>query len=171
MKNFFLAFVMVFAISFSLSAQTAPSTKKAVKKEVKESPAKDSNKIVLDMSDNENGPKMEFESMTVDYGQIEQHSDKIRFLKFKNTGNEPLIISNARGSCGCTVPTWPKEPIAPGEESEIKVSYATNRLGKINKTITFTTNEGGKPHVVKVIGFVNKKEEAVPAKKEAGFGG
>lgn len=110
------------------------------------------------------GPIMTFESKTVDYGTIEQNGDPLKVLTFSNTGTEPLVIKNARGSCGCTVPTWPKEPIMPGEEAEIEVRYATNRLGSINKTIKVTTNEGGDPHVLKVIGKVLKPEatESVP---------
>lgn len=111
------------------------------------------------------GPNMEFESMDVDYGTIEQHSEPLRSLKFTNTGTEPLVIKNARGSCGCTVPIWPKEPIMPGETSQIDIRYATNRLGKINKKVTITTNEEGNPHVIKVLGKVLKPEggDAIPA--------
>lgn len=114
--------------------------------------------------DPQGGPVMTFESKIVDYGTLEQHGEPLRVLKFTNTGTEPLVIKNARGSCGCTVPTWPKEPVMPGEESTIEVRYATNRLGKINKTIKITTNEGGDPHVIKVIGQINKaeEEESVP---------
>lgn len=111
------------------------------------------------------GPVMEFESMTVDYGTIEKDSDPIRIAKFTNTGTEPLIIKHAKGSCGCTVPTVPKEPIMPGESGEIKVRYTTNRVGTINKTVRVTTNEGGQPHVLRVKGKVlneKEKEESVP---------
>ena len=61
-------------------------------------------------------------------------------FEFKNTGNAPLIISNAKGSCGCTVPEWPKEPIAPGAKASIKVKYDTSRQGVINKNVTITSN-------------------------------
>ena len=60
---------------------------------------------------------------------------------FKNTGAKPLIITGARGSCGCTVPTYPKKPILPGEEGVIEVRYDTKRLGKFRKTVRVTTNE------------------------------
>ena len=113
------------------------------------------------------GPNMELSSTTVDFGTIEQDSDPFRTITFKNTGTEPLIIKNAKGSCGCTVPTYEKAPILPGETSEIKIRYATNRLGKINKTVTLTTNEGdAAKRVLKVVGMVNKKAaqpEAVPS--------
>ena len=81
------------------------------------------------------GPAMTFESFIVDYGTIEQNSEPLRVIKFVNTGNEPLVIKSARGSCGCTVPTFPKEAIMPGEESQIEIRYATSRLGKFNKKI------------------------------------
>lgn len=121
-----------------------------------------------DATETTDGPVMTFESMVVDYGDIEQNSERKRTLKFTNTGTEPLVISNARGSCGCTVPTWPKEPVMPGETSELVITYDTKRLGKINKTVTLTTNEGGNPHVIKVVGTIHKPaaEEGVPANKK-----
>ena len=113
------------------------------------------------------GPVMELASTTVDFGTIEKDSDPFRQVTFKNVGTEPLVIKNAKGSCGCTVPTYEKAPILPGESSVIKIRYATNRLGKINKTVTLYTNEGDNvKRVIKVIGMVHKKPaqpEAVPA--------
>lgn len=119
------------------------------------------------------GPIMTFENdkKECDFGEIEQNSDRDRYVKFTNTGTEPLLITNARGSCGCTVPAPPKHPIMPGETEKIKITYATNRLGKINKTVTITTNEGGKPHQIRVVGFVKKKEEALPPAKKSVIGG
>ncbi len=121
--------------------------------------------IQKETTEQDGGPIMTFESMNVDYGTIEQHSEPLRVLKFTNTGDEPLVIKNCKGSCGCTVPIWPKEPIMPGEESEIEIRYATNRLGKINKTVRITTNEGDTPHIVKVLGdvFQAEKEQSVPS--------
>jgi len=110
-------------------------------------------------------PVMEFESTTVDYGVIEQDSDPYRYFKFTNTGDAPLVITNAKGSCGCTVPTWPKEAIAPGETGEIKVRYATNRLNKFTKSITLTTNEENPTRKLTIKGEVLPKptEEAIPS--------
>ena len=110
-----------------------------------------------------NGPTMEIESLVLDYGTIEHNSEPLRVVKFTNTGTEPLVIKNARGSCGCTVPVWPKEPIMPGEESKIEIRYATNRVGKFSKTVTITTNEIGDPQVITVKGHVLKEKEGVPA--------
>jgi hypothetical protein len=74
-----------------------------------------------------------------------------------------LIISDAKGSCGCTVPEWPKEPIAPGKKSSIKVQYDTNRVGAFQKTVTVTTNGSVEPIVLKIQGTVNAKETAPAA--------
>ena len=111
------------------------------------------------------GPEIEFEKEVHDFGTLTQGGDASTEFKFTNTGMEPLIISNSRGSCGCTVPVWPKEPIMPGQTDKIEVRYATNRIGKFSKKITFTTNEAGDPKVVKVLGKVLKPEESqgVPA--------
>ncbi|TNE68072.1 MAG: DUF1573 domain-containing protein, partial [Bacteroidetes bacterium] len=87
------------------------------------------------------GPVMTFETTTIDYGTIDKGSEPLRKFSFTNTGNEPLIIKTAKGSCGCTVPTYPKEPIMPGETNVIEVRYDTKRVGAFTKTVTLTTNE------------------------------
>ncbi|MCB9360100.1 MAG: DUF1573 domain-containing protein [Flavobacteriales bacterium] len=104
--------------------------------------------------DNPNAPVMTFETEVVDYGTIEQGADGVREFVFTNTGKEPLIISNSRGSCGCTVPTWPKEPILPGEKSVIKVKYDTKRLGAINKSVTITSNASEPTKVIRIKGNI-----------------
>jgi uncharacterized protein YxeA len=113
---------------------------------------------------------IDFESKVVDYGVIEHNADGKRKFVFTNNGTDPLIIKNAKGSCGCTVPTWPREPIAPGETAEIGVKYATNRVGKFTKTITLTTNASKKPTILTVKGEVNPapKDAAAPEKKKGG---
>lgn len=111
------------------------------------------------------GPSMNLEVTEIDYGEIVQGADPLREFKFTNNGTEPLIISNAKGSCGCTVPKWPKDPILPGESAKIEVRYDTNRIGPFQKTVTLTTNEATPTHVLKIKGKVNPKpqEESVPA--------
>lgn len=158
MQKIILSLVVLLATSMTSFAQSGKGDIKV------KTPITIVEEEVVERAEGE-GPIMTLESDVVDYGTIEQHGEPLRVLKFTNTGTEPLVIKNARGSCGCTVPTWPKEPIMPGEESEIEVRYATNRLGKINKTIKITTNQGGDPQVIKVVGTVlaAEKEEAVPA--------
>lgn len=103
------------------------------------------------------GPKMAYKEDFVDYGDIEKGAPRERVWKFKNEGTEPLIIQNAAGSCGCTVPDPPKHPIMPGQEGEIRINYDTERVGPIAKTVTVTTNEpeGSNTHVIKVKGNVS----------------
>lgn len=90
-----------------------------------------------------NGAGMVFTDEVIDYGTIARNSDGKREFVFTNNGNAPLIITNAQGSCGCTVPTSPKEPIAPGAKGVIGVKYATDRVGPFTKTVTITSNAAG----------------------------
>jgi hypothetical protein len=97
------------------------------------------------------GAGMVFETETIDYGTIEHNAEGTRKFVFTNNGNKPLIITNTQGSCGCTVPTTPKEPIAPGAKGEIGVHYATDRVGAFTKTVTVTSNAEGQPTKVLTI--------------------
>ena len=97
--------------------------------------------------------KMTFAATTVDYGIISKESEPTRTFNFKNTGNAPLLITDAKASCGCTVPTFPKDAIMPGESSTITVRYDTNWIGVISKSITITSN-AGEPVVLKITGEV-----------------
>ena len=84
---------------------------------------------------------MAFEAMSHDFGEIDQNSENTYVFNFTNTGDKPLIIETATGSCGCTVPEFPREPIAPGASSEIKVVYKPGKQkGLQNKTITVIAN-------------------------------
>ena len=106
-------------------------------------------------SDVSKGAQIEFETEVIDYGTIAQNADGVREFKFKNTGSEPLIISNAKGSCGCTVPEWPKQPILPGESAVMTVKYDTKRVGPINKSVTITSNAANEPtKVIRIKGKV-----------------
>jgi hypothetical protein len=98
--------------------------------------------------------KIEFESQTIDYGTIEKGSNGVRVFKFKNTGNAPLIVSNVKSSCGCTVPKKPTAPIMPGKSGEIEVKYDTNRVNPIRKTITVTSNAETPTVALKIKGTV-----------------
>lgn len=116
---------------------------------------------------NPNAPEMTFETETIDYGTIEQGADGKREFIFTNTGKEPLIISNAQGSCGCTVPTWPREPIAPGEKSAIKVKYDTKRVGPFTKSVTIHSNAGTATKVIRIKGNVKKPEQVKTTPEKA----
>jgi hypothetical protein len=135
MKNLFLSFGLVLASSFIAGNAVAQ----------------------VEVS---KGAKIKFNKEVHDYGTVKYGGDGTCTFEFTNEGNEALVISNAKGSCGCTVPEWPKEPIAPGASASVKVKYDTNRPGAINKSVTITSNavnvEGG-------IVTVRIKGEVMPA--------
>jgi hypothetical protein len=117
------------------------------------------------------GAKMEFREKdnTIDYGTISKDSDNgLRTFEFTNTGDAPLIITDARSTCGCTVPSFPKEPILPGKKGKIDVKYNMNP-GTIRKTITLETNAinyaEGKV-ALKIKGEVIAKKEVSPLEKK-----
>lgn len=88
-----------------------------------------------------NGPVLTFEKNTHDFGDIFQGDQVEHVFKFTNTGNEPLIISNIQVTCGCTAPSWPKNPIPPGGKGEIKIGFnSTGKMGRQNKTVTVVSN-------------------------------
>lgn len=86
------------------------------------------------------GAQIEFKEQTHNYGTVKYGSDGSYVFTFTNTGNAPLTISKCESSCGCTIPSWPKEPIAPGAKGEIKVVYDTKKSGAINKEVYIFSN-------------------------------
>ena len=99
-----------------------------------------------------------FNKLEHDYGTIERGGDGQCEFVFTNKGNSPLVLSNVRASCGCTVPQWPREPISPGETGSIKVKYNTNIVGTFNKTITVNSNAANNMVRLRVKGQVVNKE-------------
>ncbi len=96
--------------------------------------------FTLIASSQDSGALINFNSDTIDYGDIAKGSDGVRIFLFENVGNSPLEIQGVKSSCGCTIPKKPEAPIAPGEKGEILVRYDTNRVGVFRKTITVNTN-------------------------------
>lgn len=108
---------------------------------------------------NPNAPKIKFQEEAHDFGAIVEGPQATFDFHFKNEGKEPLVLSNVRASCGCTVPTWPKEPVLPGKEAVITATYNTQgRPGKFNKTITIESNADESSKVVTISGEVIKPE-------------
>jgi len=87
-----------------------------------------------------NAPEISFDKLVHDYGTIFQGADGGCEFKLTNTGKEPLILSKPLTSCGCTTASWPQEPVLPGKSDVIKVTYNTNNIGPINKTVTVNSN-------------------------------
>ena len=101
---------------------------------------------------------MSFDKMEHDFGTIEQGTPQETVFKFTNTGDAPLIITDAKASCGCTVPQWPKDtPIAPGEEGELTVKFNGSGQNQVTKTITVKANTEKGQELLRIKAFVNPK--------------
>jgi len=115
------------------------------------------------------GAQIEFEQEVIDYGNVEYASNGEREFVIKNTGDAPLVITRTKGSCGCTVPTKPTEPILPGKTAVMKVKYDTKRANQaFSKSITVTSNAVNFPtKIVKIKGKVlaNPNAKKVTLKK------
>lgn len=130
MKTFFVLLIVLFTAAFQVKAQTIDSTL-----------------------------TIKFVSSEHDYGTIEQGSDGSCNFVFTNAGKTPLVLSNVRASCGCTVPTWPREPILPGKEGSIKVMYNTNTIGSFQKSITVNSNAKNSEIMLIIKGNVVAKKQ------------
>lgn len=135
MKKLILTMVLTLAVVLGVNAQSQ-------KKEVKS-----------------HGTQAEitFNEMKHDYGQIVKGGDGVCEFEYKNTGKAPLMLTNVRSSCGCTVPSWSKQPLMPGKSAKIKVKYNTNNVGNINKSITVESNASNGTVVLKITGKVVKE--------------
>lgn len=158
MKKIVFTLSVVLATSMFVGAQTADKAK--------EKPA------VAQPVANASLAEMTFEKDAHDFGTIEFEGNGTYEFKFKNTGSEPLIISDAKGSCGCTVPTYPKNvPIKPGESQVIKVTYDTKRPGGFTKTVTVTSNAKTPQKTITIKGTVQPASpDAFPVGKKEDAG-
>lgn len=106
--------------------------------------------------DTVNVAKIEFEETSFDFGEVKEGAIVEHSFSFTNTGKTPLLINNARSTCGCTVPDWPKEPIPPGEKGGISVRFDThNKHNQQSKPITITANTYPATSRVFLSGFVH----------------
>jgi len=97
---------------------------------------------------------MKFKTEVIDYGTITQNSEGKRLFTFSNKGDAPLLITNVKTSCGCTVPSYSKAPILPGSIGELEIKYDTKRLGAFTKTITVMSNAEGGNKILKIKGNI-----------------
>ena len=108
------------------------------------------------------GPAITFEEVKYDFGSIGQGGVVDHVFKFKNTGTQPLIISNIGVSCGCTTPEWTKDPVMPGKTGTISAHFNTaGKMGMQNKVLTIESNATGGTTTVALVGEV--KEAGAPA--------
>lgn len=137
-----------------LSCNPDASSKIKASKKVK------STKLSIDQVDYPSDVQMDFKSKVWDFGIIDAEEVVSYSFEFVNSGSQPLIISSAKGSCGCTVPEWPKVPIAPKEKGFIDVTFnSKGKKGKQNKKVTLTTNMVPRQQILTVKGEVKTKQE------------
>tara|TARA_B100001094_G_scaffold330344_1_gene395339 strand:- start:1180 stop:1635 length:456 start_codon:yes stop_codon:yes gene_type:complete len=118
----------------------------------------------------EKKPEISFEKTVIDYGTVNKGDNGVREFIFRNSGNAPLIISNVKSTCGCTIPKKPEKPILPGESEKIQVKYDTKRVGFIRKSITVTSNAASSPTtILKIKGQVveNNQQKGIERKKKS----
>ena len=174
MKKLAILFSVIIFTTFAVNAQVSTAKQKEVKPVQKQEAKKDT--PAVEQAKNQNGAIIKFDKTTHDYGTIEQNGDGKCEFTFTNAGKEPLILTNVRSSCGCTVPTWPREPILPGQSKVIKVKYDTKRLGVINKTIHVYSNATTPSVTLRIKGKVianpnsgdseSKVEKTTPAERK-----
>ncbi len=109
-------------------------------------------------------PVITFEESMFDFGTIDQNTPVEHVFKFKNTGEAPLMIVNAKSSCGCTIPEYTKDPVAPGESGELLVKFNGSGQNQVSKTVTLTTNTKAGTETLTIKAFVTPKAGAGNAK-------
>lgn len=148
MKKGILFLAVVAAMVFTSCKEDASNKVKA--ENVEEAAARDAQDVVY--------PEIAFEETEYDFGTIEQGTNVEHTFTFTNTGKAPLVITNATSSCGCTVPTWTKEPIAPGESGEMLVKFNGSGQNQVTKTVNITANTESGKEQLKIKAFVNPKD-------------
>ncbi|NJW54006.1 DUF1573 domain-containing protein [Salinimicrobium oceani] len=148
MKKGILLMALVAAFNFTSCKDDASNKVKA--ENVEDAAVRDAQDVVY--------PEISFEKTEHDFGTIAQGTNVEHTFTFTNTGKAPLVITNASSSCGCTVPTWTKEPIAPGETGEMLVKFNGSGQNQVTKTVTITANTESGKEQLKIKAFVEPKE-------------
>ena len=130
----------------------------ACNQKTSESQKLDTNAIETDQNSNKE-PAISFNNKIWDFGTITDGEVVEHTFRFTNTGTKDLVISSASASCGCTIPEWPKEPIAPGEKGEVKVEFNSNgKKDMVTKDITILANTNPVKTILQIKVFVEKKK-------------
>lgn len=147
MKKIFASLLLFVAVSTAVNAQNAAAPLPAG--------------VAAPPAANPNAPKIVFKEETYNFGELSEGPQATHEFKFTNTGKEPLVLSKVQASCGCTTPSWPKEPILPGKDAVIVVTYNTQgRPGAFTKSITVTSNADTPSKVIFIKGEVVKEDPA-----------
>jgi hypothetical protein len=143
MKRLFFVFAAGLALSFS----SCESASDKIGKADNENPTS----VGLEAVDGDALPIFTFDSEYHDFGKISEGEIVTHEFTFTNTGDAPLVITSARGSCGCTVPEYPRTPLAPGESGKITVSFDSGgRSGRQDKSVTLTANTVPNSKILKI---------------------
>lgn len=149
MKKAYLYLVLVIFVAVSCKESAASKVKQDNVEKAKERDLK-----------SESLPVIKFDKEVYDFGTINEGDVVEASFEVTNTGKSDLIITSAKASCGCTVPTWPKEPIKTGASAKIEVKFnSSGKKNKQTKAITLTTNTANGREYVKITGFVTPKEK------------
>ena len=144
-KLYFLTFALVGMLAMVACKSETGSSEEATESLATASAEGDAEVAAtpVNQADVPTGPltTVNFAQTTFDFGDVDDGEMVTHVYKFTNTGSEPLVIKDAKGSCGCTVPKWPKTPIPPGEQGEIQVEFnSKGKTGKQSKRVTITAN-------------------------------
>jgi len=152
MKKLILIIAVISAFSFTSCKENAAT--KVSNEKVAEAQTRDASASKV--------PKMIFTESEFDFGTINQGTAVEHVFKFTNTGDAPLVIVNAKSTCGCTVPSYPKTPIAPGDSAEMLVKFNGSGKNQVSKTVTITSNTLQGTETIKIKAFVNPKVGSGP---------
>ncbi|WP_435254510.1 DUF1573 domain-containing protein [Tenacibaculum sp. A30] len=153
MKKIAVALAFVVSAGMLVSCGQGNASSK-VKKENVENAEKRDNTI------SQGAPEISFDKEEFDFGTVKEGEVVETTFVVTNTGKSDLVITHAQASCGCTVPEWTKDPIAPGETGNIKVSFNTSgRTNKQSKSVTLTTNTEKGREIIKISGMVTPKNK------------
>ncbi len=147
MKKAIVMLAAIAAMTFTSCKEDAANKVKA--ENVEEAAVRDAKETVY--------PEIQFAETEHDFGTIQQGTNVEHTFTFTNTGRAPLVITNASSSCGCTVPTWTKEPIAPGETGEMLVKFNGSGQNQVTKTVNVSTNTESGKEQLKIKAFVEPK--------------
>ena len=154
MKRIFLGLSAMCLIAFTSCKENA--AKKIEEKNIAAAAERDANASKF--------PVIEFNETEHDFGEIEKGKKVSTVFKYKNIGDAPLVITDIKSTCGCTVPQdWSREPLAPGESGEFSVTYNGSGSNKVSKSITVTANTEKGKEIVKISAFVKDSNAKKPA--------
>ncbi|WGH75621.1 DUF1573 domain-containing protein [Tenacibaculum tangerinum] len=153
MKKIAVALAFIVSTGMLISCEQGNASSKVKKENIEQAEKRDN-------SISQGAPVISFDKEEFDFGTVNEGDVVETTFVVTNTGKSDLVITNARASCGCTVPSWPKEPIAPGETGNIEVKFNTSgKPNKQSKTITLTTNTEKGREIVKISGMVTPKKK------------